>query len=694
MNNICTITNDKNKFLKTKIKKNKLKLGLKKNFYLSTNSFSSTNIKNRNKKTISLFIDKNPFHYKTPLENISNYYTTFSERKNERKKLMDSISEYSKNTHLKSKEYKNCISELMSKYSYSNPDADTTNITNYEMTKSKINFYKKNKEYIENYLKKSNSNNKYHLHNLKIHSKEKENIFNTKIKFKNNKYQGPVDSFGLLLRNKIVHDKILLNYQDREVHKFGKTINKINSLNKFEKYYKNIKITSIIPTILDNDLFNYNYLGFNAKYSNQFNETDNQKNNQKKGNSTDKMIYLEINDFIKGSIYLLCDFFRPKKIFPETRENFCMNYDLSSNNILLFSGNTCNIYSNQLWKFNCNNYEWSPLNSNNYIPDARCGHTGIIYKNKYYIFGGQYLHSGFFAKLDIYNLDTNTWTNCNHNSNFLLFFKLRKNHISCKIGPQIFIHGGIGEDGEILDDSYLLNLNSDLDLLKANIFPISIPPKLAYHSCCLVMNSEVLKSNKFTIYKFPTSKQINNRIKERGLYIFGGKNKKICNDMWLLRIGQKPLEWIKVNTFGKPPCPRYLCSMNFFEKGNFIIIHGGKTKINDKKFALKDTYLFELYRYQWIKVDYGEKAKIVKPRCSHCSVICKNKLFILGGINEKSFNGGNFFIINLDINKARQNLSNKNQNKNNFLKSNNINNINQVKKDNNIERSNLNKSNE
>ena len=134
--------------------------------------------------------------------------------------------------------------------------------------------------------------------------------------------------------------------------------------------------------------------------------------------------------------------------------------------------------------------------------------------------------------------------------------------------------------------------------------------------------------------------------------------------------------------------------MNFFEKGNFIIIHGGKTKINDKKFALKDTYLFELYRYQWIKVDYGEKAKIVKPRCSHCSVICKNKLFILGGINEKSFNGGNFFIINLDINKARQNLSNKNQNKNNFLKSNNINNINQVKKDNNIERSNLNKSNE
>ena len=129
--------------------------------------------------------------------------------------------------------------------------------------------------------------------------------------------------------------------------------------------------------------------------------------------------------------------------------------------------------------------------------------------------------------------------------------------------------------------------------------------------------------------------------------------------MWILVIGKKPLEWRKLITFGKPPCPRYLCSMNYFEKGNFIVVHGGKTKINEEKFALNDTYLFELFRYEWIKVDYGEKEGIVKPRCSHCSVICENKLFIFGGINDGTFNGSKFFVINLDINKGKINILNQ-----------------------------------
>ena len=115
----------------------------------------------------------------------------------------------------------------MTKYLYSNPDADTTITPRYEITKSKIDFYKKNKTIIENYLTKSKSSNKFNLKNLKKKSKlgyDEENN-STKIRFKNIKYKDPVDSLGLLLRNKIVHDKILLNYQDREVQNFGKKIN-------------------------------------------------------------------------------------------------------------------------------------------------------------------------------------------------------------------------------------------------------------------------------------------------------------------------------------------------------------------------------------------------------------------------------------------------------------------------------------
>lgn len=663
--NTISSTNSQSPIVKSRFKKSKLKLGLKKNFssVTSTTISNKANTINNNKRTISLFIENSPSHYKLPLDkNSKNTFEIFSDRKYKRKKLMDSIETFFQQKNSDYYDYNNGVSDLMTKYIYSNPDADTTIKTQYEITKSKINFYQKNKKIVENYLTKSKSNNKYNLHNLKIYPKlgydEEKNT--TKIKLKDIKYQSPIDSLGLLLRNKIVHDKILLNYQDREVHNFGKTINIFNDLNKFEKFNRNIKVTPIIPTVLDNDIFSY------KKYVNEDEENKNNKLNFNK-KLLDRMIYLELNDFIKGSVYLLCDYFRPRIKFPESREEFCMNYEPVSNSIYIFSGNSCNLITNQIWKFNNNNLSWTNLKSKNYITEPRRGHSGIIYKNKYYIFGGKLLHTGLFAKLDIYNFESNTWS---VGDNSTLFFKLRRNHISCLVGSQMFIHGGVDENDQFLDDSYLLNLNGNINWSKASIMPILIPPKLAYHSCCLVVTSEISNSGKFTIYKIPntlSSEKLNVRIKENGLYIFGGKNKKISNDMWLLKIGKKPLEWIKLFTFGKQPCPRYLCSMNFFEKGNFIVIHGGKTMINDEKFALNDTYLFELYRYQWIKVDYGEKEKIVRPRCSHCSVIFRNKLYIFGGINEKSFNGSNFFIINLDVNSAKESLIIK-ENKNNSNK--------------------------
>ena len=227
----------------------------------TTSSSIKTNRNNlNNKKIISLFIDNNPFHYKLPLNNYStNTFEIFSDRKYKQKKLMDSIENYIQETNINSFDYNNCISNLMTKYLYSNPDADTTITPRYEITKSKIDFYKKNKTIIENYLTKSKSSNKFNLKNLKKKSKlgyDEENN-STKVRFKNMKYKDPVDSLGLLLRNKIVHDKILLNYQDKEVQNFGKKLNILKNLNKFEKYKNKVKITQIMPIIKEKDLFNY-----------------------------------------------------------------------------------------------------------------------------------------------------------------------------------------------------------------------------------------------------------------------------------------------------------------------------------------------------------------------------------------------------------------------------------------------------
>ena len=631
--------------------KNKFRYGLKKNLSTLTTSTDK-------KQPISLFIESNPFHYKLPLENSKQKINTkvFSERKYFNKRLMDSIENFSRKKNLNSDQYDTNITNLMTKYIYSNPDIESNLDTNYELTRTKIKFFNEKKKKIKNFLKKSKSVFKYSINESKYEDGETEK--NTFVNIRNIEYKDPVDSLGLLLRNKIVHDKILLNYQDRQVQDYGKRIHYFNDLNKYEIFSKKVKITSIIPTMLENNMFNSNYMEVYSDKNKIINpiETKKHNNNSKYSNRVmEKVMFLEMTDFIRGSVYLLCSFFRPTNFFPESREEFCMDYDALTKTIFLYSGNSSNINTHQLWKFNLLNNTWSNIETN-FTPEPRRGHTGILYKNKYYIFGGKYINSNILAKLDIFDLTTNSWSTNNHN---YFLFKIRRNHIACLIGNQMLIHGGVDENDEILDDSYLLNLTNNLIWSKTSIMPILIPPKLAYHSCCLVITSDILYNNKFSIYRIPNSfiaKKLNSRIKEMGMYVFGGKNKTICNDMWLLKIGKKPLEGEKVLTFGQPPCPRYLCSMNFFEKGNFIVVHGGKTKISTESFALKDTYLFELYRYQWLRVDYGDKEYIVKKRCSHSSVVCDDKLFIFGGINDGVFNGSKFFVINLDVSKAKMNL--------------------------------------
>ena len=313
-------------------------------------------------------------------------------------------------------------------------------------------------------------------------------------------------------------------------------------------------------------------------------------------------------------------------------------------------------------------FNWEALNAPSQLMEGRSGHTGIIYKSKLIIFGGRYLNNSTLADTDIYNIDNGSWTTCQLNTS--MFLKYRRNHVACLVGQQMFIHGGVDEYGEYLDDSYLLNLLGSYRWFKASTIAYGQTPKLGYHSCCLVCPLDIQKNPKFSVYRFPeititSINKINTQIKEKGIYFFGGKRSDLkdpSNKLWLLKIGRKPLEWTEIKAKGKPPCPRYLCSMNYYEKGNFIIIHGGKTKSLRNENILKDTYLFELFRFEWIRVKYGCFELLVRPRFSHAAVIYKDKLIIFGGVNEQGFNGSNFFLIKLETEENPQKFLKKKNN--------------------------------
>jgi len=92
-----------------------------------------------------------------------------------------------------------------------------------------------------------------------------------------------------------------------------------------------------------------------------------------------------------------------------------------------------------------------------------------------------------------------------------------------------------------------------------------------------------------------------------------------------LKLGHKPLEWVRANISGKPPCPRYSHTMNFYEDGNFLIIHGGRNDKSDSSAALCDTFLLELRNLEWIDVKiYSYDYSQVYNRCGHGSIVfCK-----------------------------------------------------------------------
>ena len=96
--------------------------------------------------------------------------------------------------------------------------------------------------------------------------------------------------------------------------------------------------------------------------------------------------------------------------------------------------------------------------------------------------------------------------------------------------------------------------------------------------------------------------------------------------------------------------PRYFHSMNFYEEGNFLIIHGGRNDELSDSFALNDTYLFMLNTYERIKVELNSKLsgfKVLK-KCAHQAVVYTNKLIVFGGMNSNNYIGSTLMIVNLE----------------------------------------------
>ena len=523
------------------------------------------------------------------------------------------------------KKYPQDFDDYISKMDLSLTKYQLTYINNEELGENEIG---PNEKYMTKddtkLIKKIYDRNKFN--NSKDLSSKNEDS-NLKIIVSEPDYPNPFQSLGVIKHNNHIFNEISRDYLYRQSDLFNK---QIRNIQKYEKKHK-IKMPKISVGSSN--------VGFDIPVVDL---TD-----KKSKDISTALPHIPQS----GNLKLLAYYKYPNKNFPEGREQFSVF--LRTNEIFISGGICSNMKSLSIWSLNLEKLEWKKLQTNGLMAN-RYGHTGVIYQNKIIFFGGKtkYLNMSYLCGLEIYSMTDYTF---NSPSVGKISPETRKNHIAELLGSQMFIHGGLNESNEILNDCYLLNIST----LKWNICSINKytpAPKLYGHSSCIVIPHVLLFHHKFSIYSYPNLEpgKMSNLIKEKGIYVFGGKSKEessLSNQLWILITGKKPMEWVQPETKGKPPSPRYFHSMNYYEKGNFVIIHGGRNDTMSESSALNDTYIFDLENFDWVKITlYSQLAGFkILSRCGHQSVIFANKMIIVGGMNNNNYLGSSLFIVNLDF---------------------------------------------
>jgi len=460
-------------------------------------------------------------------------------------------------------------------------------------------------------------------------------------------YPNPFQSLGVIKANRHLYDEISKDFLYRQSDLFNQ---KIIDIQKYKSKFGSIKIQQTQVSASNN------------KYDIPVIDLTEKKDKQSFG----------INHILpqNGILKLFTYYKYPNKNFPEGREQFSLFS--KGNEIIISGGITINMKTLTIWSLNLEKLEWKKININGYSYN-RYGHTGIYYQNKIYFFGGKikYQKNSMTCGLEVFNFQDGQFTAPSAGK---LIPEPRRNHTAELLGNQIFIFGGITNTNEVLNDCFLLNINP-LKWYTCIINKYTPGPHLYGHTSCVVIPTYILKNHKFSIYSYPNIEpgKANSLIKEKGIYVFGGKSKEeggISNQLWILVTGKKPLEWIQPNTKGKPPSPIYSHSMSFYERGNFLIIHGGRNDSISDNIALNDTYLFDLENFEWLKVELysGMKDFKVLNRCGHQSMIYLDKLIIVGGMNNNNYLGSSLMIINMDF--SYMNLTGCGAHVGNFLNSN------------------------
>ena len=342
------------------------------------------------------------------------------------------------------------------------------------------------------------------------------------------------------------------------------------------------------------------------------------------------------------------------RAYKPTSRAFC-SVCIYNQRLYLFGGLNSK-YNNDMWCYSFNTKHWSMIkNISSDDPIPRYGHTGVIMEHYIVIYGGVYNIDYTRTPGDIllFNILTQTF------SEPKLMTRIkpgnRKGHIAVGISQSMLIHGGMDTDSnEILRSAYVYTLikNSwnELEIHNADDLPY-----LMYHTAVVVNDYSYATIQPYSVYKPPGDLQHNRikKVKNEGVYVFGGMNRerKLCNDVYIIKICRKPCKIVKARIKGKAPAPRINAKMIYMHEYNMVVIHGGCG--NEQK-LMNDIAIINVETMSWIYPgveieDPNEDVKYLMKRTEHEIFSNGGKIYILGGRDIEQYHKMDFEVVTFQI---------------------------------------------
>eukprot|EP00937_MAST-01D_sp_MAST-1D-sp2_P000687 g687.t1 len=246
---------------------------------------------------------------------------------------------------------------------------------------------------------------------------------------------------------------------------------------------------------------------------------------------------------------------------------------------------------------------WSKPSINGTPPSSRGGHTAVLANNQLVIFGGHRYGGNnvfeYFNDVHVLDVETSTWhdVRCAGDPP-----AARYGHSATLIGRRMFVFGGRGQGGRLLNDMHLLDLD---EWCWVRVSATTASPAVRFdHAACAVGSRIVL---------------------------FGGWDGRQCfNDLWVFDASS--FTWMRPKADGRPPSARHGGRMELLPDGRITVFGGHSTEDADTGAEARyhgDAVVLDVRTMRWSRPRAtGESPSM---RTGHTCCVVGGSVVVVGG---------------------------------------------------------------